>query len=119
MDNEVGKLIEPAPVAFSFSAPGWYVVGGLFLLSVFLVMYLIVRRYISNQYRRKALIFLADIEHEHCSAGEMVYETNMLIKRIAMSRYGRQRVSALRADEWILLSTALTENNHLITKTLY
>jgi len=102
-DDPVGKLIEPAPVPFSFGAPGWYVVWGLALILLIFCIYLLVMHYKSNRYRRQALLFLANTEDKFSARqafGELVYETHMLIKRIAMSRYGRRKVSGLRGDEW-------------------
>jgi hypothetical protein len=128
-DDPVGKLIEPAPVPFSFGAPGWYVLGGLGLLLLALCIYLLVKHYRSNLYRRRALAFLSDTESRFSTKeafGDLVYETHMLIKRIAMSRYGRKKVSSLRGDEWIsFINTTwhdkAFDNNdeELLTQTIY
>ncbi len=104
MDDQTGKLIEPPPVAFSFSAPGWYVVGALILLFVLTAICLVIRQYRSNRYRRDALRYLSEKEKELSAQNAldtMVYETHMLIKRIAMSRYGRGKVSGLKGGQWI------------------
>jgi len=103
MDDQVGKLIEPKPIAFSFDTPGWYVVGGLVFLLLLWIIYLLIKYYQSNLYRKHALQFLTNTESklsEKKAFGELVYETQMLIKRIAMKRYGRKKVSGLRHDEW-------------------
>jgi hypothetical protein len=104
MDQQVGKLIEPPPVAFHFGAPGWYVLGVLFLLLIVLVVWLSVRYYRHNLYRKHALRFLKSVEQQLFPAkefGEVVYQTQMLIKRMAMSRYGRQNAAGLKGDQWI------------------
>ncbi len=104
MNDEAGKLIEPQPMAFSFSAPGWYVVAALALLLMLFAIYLLIRHYQNNRYRRVALQFLAGRERElsaRNAVAQMVYETDMLVKRIAMARYGRHKVSGLRGRQWI------------------
>jgi hypothetical protein len=103
MDDQLGKLIEPQPVPFTFTAPGWYVLGGLLVLLLIGLVVLIFKYYQLNKYRKHALHFLADTEQKciDLKAFDMlVYEANMLIKRIAMSRYGRQTVSGLRDGQW-------------------
>lgn len=104
--NEFGNLIEPPPIAFRFGAPGWYIAGGLLLLALFVIVWLWVDHYRRNAYRRKALQWLQQQETGLVQGGSLnafVYETNMLLKRIAMARYNRARVAALRGSEWIQL----------------
>jgi hypothetical protein len=104
MDEQYGKLIEPAPVPFSFGAPGWYVLGALCLLCVLLIVWLIWKHYVKNKYRTYALQWLNTKEQHYTSDKNydaLVYETVMLIKRIAMSRYGRENVAGKRDDEFI------------------
>jgi hypothetical protein len=129
MEEQTGKLIEPPPVAFSFSAPGWYVLGGLVLLAVLLVLLLAIRYYRSNRYRRDALRYLSEKQKELSSQnafGMLVYESNMLVKRIAMSRYGRAKVAGLQAEQWIaFINTTWGERSfndqegQLLTRDIY
>jgi hypothetical protein len=109
MDQQVGKLIEPSAVAFNFKAPGWYVLGFLVLLIIVLLIWLLVKYCKSNLYRKHALQFLNNVEQKLLHEKEfdlMVYQTQMLIKRIAMARYGRQNVSGLRGSQWITFINA-------------
>ncbi|MDH7459766.1 DUF4381 domain-containing protein [Chitinophagaceae bacterium 26-R-25] len=103
-ETQFGQLIEPSPVKFTYSTPGWYVLGALLLLLLIVVAWLLVRHYIRNRYRREAIKNLQQIEGMYAANNnytDLVYETNMLAKRVAMSRYGRHSVAGLRGEEWI------------------
>ncbi|MEX6686963.1 DUF4381 domain-containing protein [Danxiaibacter flavus] len=98
------ELIEPAPVKFSFEAPGWYVVGILFVLLLITSALLWYRHYKRNNYRAAALLQLAKkvelfIPQQRYDA--LVYESDLLVKRIAMKKYGRNNVAGLTASQWI------------------
>ncbi len=103
MDDQLGKLIEPKPVPFTFTTPGWYVVAGLIVLLLAGLVWLLIKQYQLNRYRKHALLLLADTEKKYTDQKAfdlLVYEVDLLIKRIAMSRYGRQNVSGLRDGQW-------------------
>ncbi len=98
----IGQLIEPTPVRFSFDAPGWYVAGGVLAVLLLTACIIAWRRYRRNRYRRAALRWLQSEEQRLTPAKEyarLVYAADMLVKRIAMQRYGRE-VSSLRGKDW-------------------
>jgi hypothetical protein len=104
MDDQYGQLIEPSAVVFGFSAPGWYVLGALVMLLLMWAAGWAWRSYERNRYRRQALKKLAESQQHYAAAGmegNMLYETNMLLKRIAMARYGRNETAGLKEKEWI------------------
>lgn len=104
--NEFGNLIEPPPVPFRFGAPGWYVAASLLLLALVFIAWLWAKYYRRNAYRRDALQWLQQQETKLLQGGSVhkhTYETNMLLKRIAMYRYNRTRVASLRGSEWLQL----------------
>ncbi len=103
-DPDFGQLIEPAPVPFTFDAPGWYVLVVIILLLLLAIVWIIIRKYRRNKYRRTALAYLQQIEKNNIEDNDyakLVYETNMLLKRIAMAKYGRTTTAAIRGNEWI------------------
>src|SRR5580658_3781437 len=104
MADQFGQLIEPSQVNFAFGAPGWYVLGALAFLMLLIVAWLWVRHYKKNRYRRQALHWLADRE-AYCIRRQaypaLVNEGNILIKRIAIRKYGRAAVAGKRSSEWI------------------
>lgn len=102
-ETQFGELIEPSPVKFTYSTPGWYVLGALLLLLLIVIAWLLIRHYMKNKYRREAIKSLQQIESAYTANNnytDLVYETNMLAKRVAMSKYGRHTVAGLRGEEW-------------------
>lgn len=78
---------------FSFDAPGWYVTGLLLLVATGVLAFRLMRYYQRNRYRAAALRWLDE--------NESLYDADLLLKRIAMRRYGRGKVAALRDMAWI------------------
>ncbi|MFT3823725.1 MAG: DUF4381 domain-containing protein [Chitinophagaceae bacterium] len=101
MNEQYGKLIEPADYGFSFGAPGWYVLGVLLLLVLGVIAWLVIRYYQRNLYRKHALQALMQSETIKEADTALLYEANMLMKRIAMSKYGRSNTASIRNKEWI------------------
>lgn len=104
MDDTFGQLIEPAPVSFHFGAPGWYVVLLLLVAAVLTVVYYCRRYYRRRRYRRLALRQLRQLEttYDQQDVRQLIYQANMLLKKVAMLRYGREQTASLRPDNWRL-----------------
>jgi len=98
---DIGELIEPAPVSFSFDTPGWHVVGGLILLLLLIVMYLLWRRHVRNRYRRTALQHIQQLQLKITDQRLLVYEVNIILKRIALRFRNREQVAHLRGNDWL------------------
>ncbi len=100
--DTLGQLIEPSPISFTPEAPGWKVMLLLLLAVIFLISLAWWFYYRKNRYRQIAIQFLQDLESAtgktHLS---LVYSANMLLKRIAMQQYGRERTAGLREQEWL------------------
>lgn len=77
--------------------PGWYASGAVFVILVAMLAVLWVRHYLHNRYRRQALRQLDAI----AGGPGGFYEANMLLKRIAMRNYGREKVAALQGADWV------------------
>jgi len=109
MDEQYGELIEPHKVPFSFGAPGWYVLGGILLLLCIALLCMIVRIYNRNLYRKKALQWIDEkIAHQPAT---ILYDTNMLLKQVAMTKYERADVAAIRNIEWMnFLNLSMRKN---------
>ena len=105
MDEQFGKLIEPAPVRFSYGAPGWYVLGALILLVLLFLSWILIRYYKRNLYRKSALQFLNTKSQKMIQENKfdgLVYESNMLIKQIAMRFDDRANIAGRRNKDWIV-----------------
>ncbi len=101
---QIGNPIEPASVKFTFSAPGWYVSEGLLITILLITAYLLWQHYQRNRYRRQALQWLRKQESSLLPAnesGKLLYETDTLMKRIALQHYQRDTVAGLQGSEWI------------------
>ncbi|SHM79402.1 protein of unknown function [Chitinophaga jiangningensis] len=99
--NDIGQLIVPDPVPFTFAAPGWYVAGVLLLLLLVTAVFLLVRRYRRNRYRRHALAWLEAKQQAQLTPAQLLFDTDMLLKQIAMHRYGAATVASLQQQPWM------------------
>lgn len=110
--------IEPSNIPFRFGAPGWWVLAALLTILILVISFLFVRYYYRNLYRKQALRYLAEItQSDFPDSGlhDQVYKTAILIKRVAMARYGRNPVAGLSGEAWIdWLNNRVKKNN--ITK---
>ena len=104
MDEQYGQLIEPSKVPFTLGAPGWYILAGLILIALVTLAGRITKIYKKNLYRRTALHWLEENQMKYGSATNQqvfLYEINMLLKQIAMTKYGRIETASLRGHDWI------------------
>jgi hypothetical protein len=101
MNEGFGHLIEPPRVPFHFGAPGWYVLAFMLALVAIFIIYFLVRCYKANYYRRMALNELSEYEGKEIPTSLRLYHANMLMKRIAMARYGRTQTASLAGKDWI------------------
>ena len=97
--SEVGTLIEPDPVIFSFGAPGWYVILVLSLITITWLSWIYFDRKRRNHYRKVAIGKINDLtanQHE-----PPTWEINKLLKRICINKYGRKNCADLTGQEWL------------------
>lgn len=93
----------PPPVGWWPLAPGWWLVALLLLVTMALLAWLWLKR----QPRGKPALALALLELErlqgkHASnSNDLLREVSVLLRRIAISQYGRQAVSGLTGVAWV------------------
>lgn len=86
-------------------APGWWLVAAVAMLGVWLLFLAVVRlrRYPPGSWNRGAyreLIYLRSQANAFTS-NELARRLSELLRRIAISRYGREGVAALQGQDWI------------------
>lgn len=103
VQNDIGPLIEPDPIRFSFDSPGWYLLGGIIFILSCLLLLKVIKNYRKNAYRRDAIEKLGQIEN--VNPKEVNYTTLnhifTLLKIVAFQTYGRHEVAAMHGSEWL------------------
>ncbi len=93
----------PEPVSFWPPAPGWWVLAVLIVLLSVMALWL-WKRHRRMAYRRAALVELQRLR-QALAQGQadipIVAELSILLRRVAISRYGRQQVAALNGVAWL------------------
>lgn len=94
----------PPPVSAWPPAPGWWLLGLLVLLLLFMGFWW-WHRHRRQAYRRIALKQLQQlrtaVQQSQANSTAIIAELSILLRRAAISRYGRQQVAALRGAEWL------------------
>lgn len=101
--KDLGPLMEPEPIQFSFNTPGWYIVGALLILLFLFIIYRRVKLYRRNAYRREALKEIKELNNSG-SKTELSQELctlMMILKLVALKAYGRQKVATLHGRSWL------------------
>ena len=107
-------MLEPIAVSFSFDTLGWKVSLVCVIIVMLLVVFFQVRRYIKNKYRRAALNdLLLGIESPNLNNYHKVNYANLILKKVAIQVYGREKVSKLFGEEWLQFLDSKCEKSEL------
>lgn len=93
----------PAPVSFWPPAPGWWLLALAIVVGLLAVIWLRRRRR-RCAYRRIALRQLQQLQlalQTGEAATPIIAELSVLLRRTAISRYGRPQVAALQGKDWL------------------
>jgi hypothetical protein len=93
-------IAQPPPVSMLPGTAGWLIVGAwLLAVALTLAAHALVtwRR---NRYRREAEAALERIERQLAVDPDALAEVGTLLKRTAMTIYGREQVASLHGDAW-------------------
>ena len=96
LDN-LHDIIVPDAIGFFPPAPGWYILGLLFLALLFHFTLRFYARYKKSLYKREALTELAKYQGEN---KEEVLHLLSLSKRVAIVAYGREESAMLSGEPW-------------------
>lgn len=122
---DLGPLMEPDPIKFSFDAPGWYIVAGILLTGMVLLFLKWIRNYFKNAYRRDAIKNLIALKDQDLNGKIYLSDLLTLLKIVAIKTYGRNKVAHLHGDEWISFlethgkNTAFTQYQDVIANAIY
>ncbi len=99
---ELKDIHLPPPPEFWPPAPGWWLLAALATLACAYLIYLGVKYWRKNAYRRYALAELEQIFAQYKGQDSIIMtETNELLKRVALTRYPRDKVANLTGESWV------------------
>lgn len=85
-------------------AIGWWFLLATFVILVCLAIYWLYRRWRGNRYRREAMRELAQLRadyQQHGDDGVYITELQLLLKRVALTRFPREAVAHLTGESWV------------------
>lgn len=92
--NQLAEVPEPEAVSMVPQTAGWAVLGGILFLAMLIWAWRIWKAYQANAYRREALEALN-------LAADDAAEISAVLKRVALTAYGRKQVASLSGDAWL------------------
>ncbi len=101
--SQLRDIAEPAPIGWWPPAPGWWLLALLMVIAIGALVWWILRRRRANRFRGRALDELSLIRQrfeQHPNPQNYLLELNALLKRVAITRYGRTRVAPLHGQDW-------------------
>lgn len=96
-------IVTPTPVPWWPPAPGWLWLLGVVSVLAFVALVRGLVRWQQNRYRREALAELKGLESAMADASRqrrMLTELAALLKRTALTAYGREQVATLTGPAW-------------------
>ncbi len=95
----------PSDVSWWPLAPGWWILLALFFLIFALFIYLYIRS--QRQSRQEIIIEQAlqvfdNLQQQSLNPKALITELSALLRRTAISLYGREKVANLAGEKWLL-----------------
>lgn len=112
LTTDIGTLIEPDPIAFSFGAPGWYVLLAVLLIVLAILGVRRLMKYRKNKYRRMAMAMIESLFAERIDTDQLIFKTAELLKRVSMISFGRSQVAALNGSSWLSYMVKHDQSNY-------
>lgn len=99
---ELKDIHLPPPPELWPPAPGWWLLAFIAIGICLYLVYLGIKYWRKNAYRRLALKELEDVFEQHKGQHTtLMTETNDLLKRVALTRYPRESVANLTGESWV------------------
>lgn len=100
-EQQIGQLIEPSPIAFSFGAPGWYILLALIFVILGIIALIVFLKHRKRKYRRHAILQLEQLNNSTYSSTTFLAQTMKTIKRVAITTYGREGLIHLNGIQFL------------------
>lgn len=97
--SHLADVVQPAPVPWWPPAPGWWIIGAAFLISLLILSLAALLRYRRNAYRRAALAELSALSP--ATDPESAAKISAILKRVALVSYPRTDVARLSGSAWL------------------
>ena len=116
--EDLHDVVEPAAVSMAPETIGWMFVAALGVLALLRLAWRVHRHRRLTRYRRDALSVLQHIERQANAADSAapVLQLAELLKRTAISGYGRRRVASLAGDSWLRFLDETSHSNQFATQ---
>ena len=82
-------------------APGWWILVALLLVLLAWAAWVATHRYRLHRQRQRILAMLGELEQDSDTTPEKIARISILLRRLALMRYPRQRVAALTGRDWL------------------
>lgn len=92
------NIIEPDPIIYSYDTTGWHILIALLLIIIVIVLISTIVKYISNRYRRNAIKRIKLESNVYTE--EAVLNIFKILKEVAISVYGRDKIASLEGVDW-------------------
>ncbi|WP_163834040.1 DUF4381 domain-containing protein [Spartinivicinus ruber] len=101
--KQLAPLAQPEPISQWPMAPGWWLLAALILLIAGFASYKFYRRRMQRRYRQQASQLLDNYWQTYQrqqNLAAFITACNQLLKQVAITAYGRNRVAALTGQAW-------------------
>jgi len=99
---ELGAILEPDSIPFSFDTLGWKIVLVVLILLCIYVMYRLFVKYKNNQYKRDAIAEIEElIKNSEQPENIFIAKVLFVLKRTALQSYSRMEVASLQGNDWL------------------
>ena len=95
----------PDAVSWWPLAPGWWILLVLFLLMIAIALYLYIRSQRKSHQEiiiEQALQLFDSLQEQSLNSKTLIMELSELLRRTAISLYGRDKVANLAGENWLL-----------------
>lgn len=101
LSTDIGTLMEPEPIPFSFEAPGWTALLVLLILVLLIIAVREYNNYLRNAYRRMAIKQINAAKGQRMPSDQIIYKVTEILKRVALTSFGREEQGSLYGKEWV------------------